>query len=178
MLQIVGGNDLMAAISGGVYELIDVVEISGEELTVSPALIIATHLIENTGIVFWPSDKGDSGWEWPLYISSMPDIKDNCGAIYDTPGVSDGRLMAGEVIEHQGLQIKIRFVDYQDGWVKINEIAAALDVIHNEEITIGAITYNIQSLTRRSEPAYLGLESGTSRRNLFSINYTVTIKEV
>ena len=182
-MRILGGNDLIAAVSGGVYEEVSVVEPSEEVLTFSPASIMALYLIEVESIMSQPSDRGEAGWDWPLYVSSMPDIKDDCGAIYDVPGLSDGRLMIGQVIEHQGVQIKIRSEDYQTGWEKINEIAAILDAIHNDEITIGTssvdeIIYRIQSLTRSSEIGYLGLEPGTSRRNLFTVNYIVTIKKI
>ena len=117
-IQIVGGNDLIAAITGGVFETIRVIETTDEMLSTSPAFIISSYLIDEAALMTLPSADG----VWPLYVSSMPDMKKDCGAIYDTAGVGDGRLMIGNVVEHQGIQIKVRSVDYQDGWEKINEI--------------------------------------------------------
>ena len=69
--------------------------------------ILAAYIINNLSLMTDPSD----GSDWPLYKSSMPDsdnVKTNCGAIYDTAGVLDGKLSTGKVVQHPGIQISIR----------------------------------------------------------------------
>ena len=73
----------------------------------SPAAILSQYLID-AGVFTDPSIAS----AWPLYISHLPDddnVEDNAAAIYDSPGIKDGRLMAGRTIEHRGVQLILRF---------------------------------------------------------------------
>lgn len=148
------------------------------KLQKSPASIMAAYIIEQLDVDMTdPSDKSN----WPLYISHMPDgsnVKTDCGAIYDTAGIQEQRSMTGEWSEHPGIQIRIRSRSYEDGYVKIEDIANALDAIAWVDFEIGDLEYRIFNVSRTSPIASLGTEPGTRRRFNFTINFLLTIKEL
>lgn len=150
----------------------------------SPSSILAEFLTTASGsLLSKPSEKV----AWPVYISFMPDggnVPADCAAIYDTPGIKDGRLMkTGETIKHHGLQLRIRSTDYEAGWKMAEDIAAELDTVRNARVTmpgdsgVGDTEYKLQNVSRASSTVPLGKEPGTDRY-LFTANFLLTIKQV
>lgn len=143
----------------------------------SPAEILAKYLQDILTV-----DDPTRSNQWPIYISHMPDGDDapgDCVAIYDTTGFLDGRYMeTGQVVEHPGVQIKVRATDYGTGWAKAKEIATDFRQIRKTEVVLEGITYKVHSITSRTPILVLGVEGGTNRRELFSINFTTTLEEI
>ena len=144
----------------------------------SPAYILAALLTSEAVDVFTaPSEVGT----WPLYISHEPDgsnVENNCGTVYDTDGIKDGRIMAtGENIFHHGVQLRVRALDYTTGRAKAAEAADYLATLQNEEVVIGAYTYKIMAVSQQSPILPLGQES-IKRRQLFTVNFLVTCKQI
>ena len=141
----------------------------------SPSSIIASVIVQILEEMSHPLD----GDVWPLYISSMPDgddVENDCGSIYDSPGVIDARLMReGEIVEHFGIQIKIRSKDYEIGYRKIRGLVLDLDALKNEIITLDDNTYTVENLARIGTIGYLGIEKESKRRYLFSANFIACI---
>ena len=168
---------MISAITGGVFSFVRVFSVSATLLT-TPAYILASYIIEeNIGSMTDPADSGD----WPLYISYMPDgfdIETDCGSIYDTSGIKDGRLMIGPVIEHYGIQLKIRSDVHITGWSKAEAIASALDGVVDDLIEINSVEYRIYNIKRTGPVISLGMELGTKGRRLFTVNFLVTLKRV
>ena len=105
------------------------------KLQKSPASIIAYYIINTLSKMSDPSD-GDS---WPLFIASLPDgpnVETSCGAIYDTSGIRESKDMYGDVVVKQGMQLRLRSADYNACYVKIEDIAVALDDVNSASITI------------------------------------------
>ena len=147
------------------------------KLQASPASVMAYYIINELEKMTDPSDEDD----WLLYTSHLPDNKDvetEAGAIYDTAGTSDIRSMTGENYEHPGIQIRIRSRNYETGYVKIEDIANALDAVVWDDVEIGALEYRIYNVSRTSPIVSLGVESGTARRFHFTINFLLTIREL
>lgn len=173
-----GNNlDVIEVVTGGLFTFARVFTAS-DTLLKSPASILGSYIIaEGIGSMTLPSAKEN----WPLYIASMPDgsnVKTNCGALYDTTPVKDGRLMSGPVMEHQGLQLKIRCNNYETGYTKINSITSALDAVVDGEVTVSPYDYQIYNISRGSVTS-LGLEPDTTkRRYLFTVNFLITIKKL
>jgi hypothetical protein len=143
----------------------------------SPAEILAKYL-QDLAIVEDPV-----AWSrWPIYISHMPDgddAEDECVAIYDTQGTLDGRMMEnGEVIEHPGIQIKIRCTELAVGWWKAKNLVEALRNIHNEVISLSTFSFTVYNVSEASPILYMGVEEGTNRRQLFTVNFLATLKEI
>ena len=146
----------------------------------SPAFIISQYLIDE-GICVDPSDSGD----WPVFVVLLPDgdeVDDNALACFDTAPLKDGRVMEGENIFHYGVQILIRSDanDYSGGWTKAKEIESAMEELNRTEITIDSgNVFRVDSATDTTGVVAIGQEMENSkRRNLFSCNFLVTMKEI
>ena len=172
-------GNITALVMGGLFyplETYTPVVLPGATLDISPAVIILEYLKFIT-LLQTPSGAA----VWPCYIASLPDgdaIPDNSCCVYDTTAIKDGRLMVGPSMRHYGIQVKCRSKSYQDGWVKIDDISSKLDQIANKDITISGENYRIYSTTKTSHVLSLGVEPGTKRRYLFTLNIVATISQV
>lgn len=172
-----GGNKIAVATCGVFYTVTTSVGTGSNQLEASPASILAEYIREILATMTDPSDKDT----WPLYIGHMPDGRDvqaDCGAVYDTTGIKDGRLMSGVVPMHFGIQLRIRALDYEIGYAKIEDVAADLDTVVNAELTFNGNDYLIQNVSRTSLVIPLGIDGGTKRRFLYTINFMLTMKKV
>lgn len=143
----------------------------------SPASVISAWLIES-GVFTAPTDNDD----WPVYIGIMPDgrgVPDDCAAIYDSPGLKDGRLMgSGLNILHHGIQIRLRARVYADGWEKGQEITEALAAATlQNQVVLEGYTYSLQNVSQQETLIPVGYEESPPRRALFTVNYLATLVE-
>ena len=111
---------------------------------------------------------------WPIYDTSEPDSPDNCITIYGSTGFEGGRLQySGQVLISYGIQVRVRSLDPEVGWLKIHEIARAIDEsIYQETVTLDSSTYFVQSLSRTGDVIELGKDFQSSERYLFTVNAT------
>ena len=182
-MSTITGNNIIAAVSGGTLALTTLVGKDGgatgsDVLLRTPATIVGEYIIAVLALMTRPS----AGDAWPLYISHLPDndnVETDAGAIYDTSGNKDGRLMIGPVIQHFGIQIRFRSRDYNTGFEKIEDVAASLDAILRATVIMDTEQYRIQNMTRTTPIISLGLEpESTKRRFLFTVNFIASIKEI
>lgn len=142
----------------------------------SPAYIMSQFFIDE-GIVIDPQDSGD----WPIYVGVLPDdenVKDDIVACMDTEPLKDGRLFDnGENIWHFGFQIMIRAINYNTAYDKADELSISCESIDRDEITIGSTTYRLDNVSQTTGIIGLGQEDSSRRRQLFSVNFLVTLKE-
>lgn len=146
-------------------------------LAKSPAAIIGTLLVDTANKMTAPGDAES----WSLYYNYMPDkkgtIQKKVCCIYDSAGVLDGILMTtGEVIEHHGIQIRLRCEDYQEGWLKMKEVCAYLQQRKNITVVVGSSRFRVIHSTRTT--SILREPPDEQRRFLFNVNFTTTIKEL
>jgi len=171
-------TETIPAVTGGLFDFErDLTAAEDTALGRSVISILADYIINTLSLMTTPSDEGN----WPLYLSSMPDgdnIKTNCGAIYDTTGVLDGKISDGEVIQHPGIQLRIRSDDYEIGYAKIEAIALALDSVLFDIVSIDAVDYLLQNVSRTTAVVPLGSERGYKRRFLFTVNFLVTLRKI
>jgi len=179
MSLVIVTGDYISAITGGVYKLMSSARAreKGDVLLHTPSIILADYIIGTL------SDMGrhSSGDDWPLFVSYLPEgdtVPVDCGAIYDTAGILDGRTGQGEVIQHYGFMIHIRSSVYDVGWKKAEEIADDLSECSNNLITVDSTEYLICNVTRTSPVTYLGLDKDTERVFLFSVNFITTLKKI
>lgn len=143
----------------------------------SPASIIGDYIISTLEKMSYSSDKT----VWPLFINHLPDtnrVSTNCGAIFDTAGVNDARLMTGEWPQHPGIQIRIRSQVYETAYAKIEDIANSLDSVDHVSLVFGGETFEIQNISRTSAITNMGLGKGTKRRSNLTINFLLTLKKL
>ena len=149
-------------------------------LTHSPAQIIRDLLVD-LGLGTLPSDGGS----WPIYNNNTPDSPDSVITITDTVGTSDGRTHTdGEAQEHPGFQVAVRNDSPQGGWEKMNAIRVALsETISRNELSItdnvgtGTSSYIVYAVSKLGGIFALGKDTPTSKRNLFTLNAVVALRQ-
>lgn len=142
----------------------------------SPAMLLQALIIGQDSPLFTDPANGQA---WPLYISSMPDgegVPINCGAVYDTPGQTAGRVSGGKTSFQYGIQIKVRASSYASGYAKAEAVANLLDEIHNEQVEMGSTnSYVVDTLIQQGTIQALGVD-GTERNELFTVNFLMMVR--
>lgn len=116
----------------------------------------------------------------PVFVSFWPDTPDESIAIFDTAGRLDGRIMrTGEQIEHPGIQIQVRGLDYSQTFDRAREIALFLDSVKKETVAIDSDeVYVLHNVSRTGAIIPVGIETVESRRRyIFTINAVTTISQ-
>jgi len=140
----------------------------------SPADIMRHTLVE-LGLGTLPTSRED----WPISYSQEPDSPDDAITLYDTTSRIDGRShLSGETWLHYGIQVRIRSYAVSPGRTKANAITEALDKdIQYRPITIAGTTYIVYTVTRTTDSVSLGKEVRDTKRNLFTINAVVALRQ-
>jgi hypothetical protein len=157
---------------------VDSTDIDTAILNLSPAIILGSYLVNDLAVMKTVASEED----WPLYLNFLPDdqpskVKINAGAIYDTSGILDGRLMeTGEVIEHHGVQLKIRCETYPAGWKKIRDVVAMIQKIKNTTVIVNAYSFLLLNISMTTTIVNIGLDE--QRRWNFIVNFLMSIKKL
>jgi hypothetical protein len=121
---------------------------------------------------------GSDGGTWPVFISFLPNTPENTICVYDTAGMSDGRVMrTGERVEHHGIQIRVRGSSYLVARAKAYAIAEALDAQRRVSIALSSEeSYTLHNVSRSGTVVPIGVEEeGDRRRHHFTVNAVTTI---
>ena len=130
----------------------------------SPAEILRQALIVN-------------GIPIPIYVSSEPDLPDECLTIYDTAGLSEGRnMLDGETIQRYGVQLRIRARNYKEGWNIATIIKEILEKLHNQVLYVSTFEYELYHCAEISTIIPLPPVDKSSRR-LFTINCLLVLRQ-
>jgi hypothetical protein len=140
----------------------------------SPAQVIQHYLIDQ-GLAFDPAD----GVDWAVYHGHRPPEPDNCVTLYDVPGTKDGRKMVGgEVQEHVGIQIAVRSTNVAAAYLKCKNILINFDSqVNRTLVSIGSVTYRIQSISRTTDVINAGREPD-SGCHLSTANVTASLRQL
>jgi len=140
----------------------------------SPAELLRASLV-GARIGVFPSKTSKK--PWPVFVGHMPDDPDDVICVYDTAPVMDGRLQeTGETVKHLGFQVRVRSFSYRAAYAKITTIDARLDDIRREGIVINGESYIIAAVTKTSGPLAMGQEPDGKRRENFTLNGTMTVR--
>lgn len=114
---------------------------------------------------------------WPLFMIAEPDTPNQCATIYDTTPVVDGIVkQTGEMMQHYGLQLRVRDPSYASGWNKATEVKTLLPTLRYVTITVDGEDYQLQAAIPTSGVIPLGMDD--KRRELFTVNFVATVKEI
>lgn len=103
------------------------------------------------------------------YVNNLPDVKEDAITIFDTTPLDDGRISkTGERVLHYGIQIAIRYKDYEEGYQKLQNVSNILSILHNEKLN----QYTICNAMKIST-GFVGVDD--KRRNNFVSNFILTI---
>lgn len=161
----------------------------------SPAEILAAYFTRQNvgyepGLTSTTTSDPSENANWPIYISYLGDddtLPDFAIVVYDYKGFIEGRLLTtGETIEHYGIQIRMRSLEYSDGYSKALQIANLLDAINRPSVQLGSNTYRIDAASRSSiiplgtdpEANRMIRTSGDRRRHYFSINVHLSLTKM
>lgn len=117
---------------------------------------------------------------WPAYAHMEPGTPDDVITVFDTSAMQQGRVHNdGERQEREGFQVRIRATLGEEGYNKADEIKTAFDQdVYQRTVTIGAYSYLVHAISRTTGIIALGTEPAVSKRSLFTINGTVSVREV
>jgi hypothetical protein len=143
----------------------------------SSADIILQALVDN-GDVRLPN----AGGSWPGFLNDVPDAADDlCVGIFDSAGMVEGKLMSGSMVDHPGVQIRVRSVFHPQGWEKIQAIADFLLAMVQTSVTINDVggtprNYMVLNVSPTSNILRLGPEEGSKKRVQFAFNTNVSVQ--
>lgn len=125
---------------------------------------------------------------WSMFLGGEPERPDNCLTFYDTDGPDDGRSMiSGDVIGANGVQIRIRSVNYVTGWAKASAVrdqlmltGATAPYQRNVSVTTNGTTrnYRIDCVVGIGPVLSLGKMLPNNRLNLFTLNVMVRARSL
>lgn len=120
---------------------------------------------------------GTTSGDWTTYYTFQPDTPNNSLCVYGTPGRSGNRDMnSGEKEDFQGIQIRVRAEAEDAGYLKAQQIQAALDQdVQRIGVTVSSVGYLIWNMSRTTGIIPLGFD-GQTRRRLWTMNYLATIQ--
>ncbi len=131
----------------------------------SPSDILRS-LIVSLAMASYPTNNS----AWPAFTGREPSTPDNVVTCYDTIAGNEERKMTGAIINHPGVQVRVRSTDHKTGYSKAYNIRAALsESVNKTTITIDSTTYLVQAVTNISPILALG-KGPTDVRSLFTIN--------
>jgi hypothetical protein len=141
-----------------------------------PPSFILRQLLADLGLVVLPD--GTESTPWQGHCVAEPNLPDQVVTLYDTSASDQGRVMyTGERVEDRGCQIRIRGGKYQnDAFLKGKQIADCLDQqVRRTLVVVGANEYMVHAINRKSDVTYIGEDTPTARRKVFTINVTMTV---
>lgn len=118
--------------------------------------------------------------DWSVFIDSKPDKPDECLVVSGQANVLQMTSQpTGEIVERRGIQILARAYNQSTGWTKVNDLVTKLDTEVNRGIVVlGGTTYIVHSVDRTSGPFHVGRETPESKREIFTVNATCSIRQV
>ncbi len=143
------------------------------------AILGACNLGQDTGdlgLVTMPAQNAD----WPVYIANMPDgadVRNNIVALYDQENPKQGRLMRGEVIERQAVQVLVRSQHYPVGSAHMRAITRALDDVRRLGIDTGTHLFFVPNIARGGVLPLGQDKESEKRRYMFSLNVTFICRQ-
>lgn len=149
-------------------------------LSEAPCRITAQLLVDNNLCGYATNvDLTEPGW--CVFCGGMPDdteIRDSAISVNENP-VSwiDGKLMNGETIVKQSLQVRVRSSDRDDAYRKISAIFNFMESVSRELVTVNEKVFRIDNYSMQSAIVFMGNDMGTRRAN-FMFNTNITGKEI
>lgn len=153
-------------------------------MTDSEAMILRQYSID-AGLCTAPDSTDSTPAAWSAYVGAEPEKPDNCITFYDTEGLDDRRVMVtGNVVGPNGVQIRVRAINYPTGWTKINAIrdqymlaSSSFAYPYQRAVTVNARNYVIECVVGIGPVLSLGKQLPNSRLNLFTFNVLVRARE-
>jgi hypothetical protein len=143
-------------------------------LTVSPARIIA-KLVVDLGYGVDPDPRDPA--QWSVFATGEPSSPDEVITVRGTAGHDEGVTMVdSELQEWFGVQVRVRSLTDESGWVKARAIGVALQTQNDVVVTMDdGRQYLVGSCHQRGPVFPLGRMDQVSDRHLFTVNFEASI---
>lgn len=151
-------------------------------MTDSEAMILRQYCTD-VSLCTAPDSTDSTPAGWSAYVGAEPEKPDNCLTFYDTDGPDDGRVMVtGDVVGPNGVQIRVRSINYPTGWTKANAVRNQLMLNsatypYQRPVTVNGRNYVIECVVGIGPVLSLGKQLPNSRLNLFTLNVLVRARE-
>lgn len=118
---------------------------------------------------------------WPVYAPTQPDAPDTCITCVETePERFNRNMVDGTYPGRHGVQLLVRAQSAEAAKAKAADLAYGLTLIGNvydTRVTVSGTNYRVHSIGIASGPLYLGRETPQSRREQYSLNLLVQVKQ-
>jgi hypothetical protein len=139
----------------------------------TPARVLAQVLID-LGLATNP--EAATPGPWPVYAGKEPDEPDDALTVRTTAGRDLGRSGPDSTrVELYGVQVRVRSAVEQEGYLKAQAIALALDIVYRRAVAVGDSTYMLQHAARTGPPLPLGTDSPQTERWLCTLNFLLSL---
>jgi hypothetical protein len=139
----------------------------------TPARVLAQVLID-LGLATNP--EATTPGPWPVYAGKEPDEPDDALTVRTTAGRDLGRSGPDSTrVELYGVQVRVRSAVEQEGYLKAQAIALALDIVYRRAVAVGDSTYMLQHAARTGPPLPLGTDSPQTERWLCTLNFLLSL---
>lgn len=164
--------------AGETYYVENIYTATGGAIVISegrtmPSEIVWKYSVDVAALFTNPSDDA----VWPLFIGMMPDgndVANECGAVYNTAGILEGKNMRSEIDQHFGIQIRVRSFSESDGYDQIVSVEKDFRDVHNQEVTFtSGETWLLNNFYQTSAIISLGIDD--RRRFNFTLNYALSM---
>ena len=134
--------------------------------SISPACLLSAHLREKEAL---------DGTNWQVTCGTLPSEGSRNICLYDTSGQIFAQSMHdGEVLQHYGIQVRVRAPNYPQGYEKARSLINYLVTLDQESIIEDDLTYTASGVTITSSILSLG-QGGPTGLPEFTFNLTVQI---
>lgn len=142
----------------------------------SPAEVVG-QMLQNLGAGSDP--ELDPQLSWPVYVAEEFDTPDDSLTVFDTAGRVLGRNMIdGSLVDAYGLQLRVRSKDHPTGWTKADAVRKALaENSRLVRVTVDSNVYLVWCADGIGPIIALG-NALKSKRKLFTVNFTASIKQL
>ena len=135
-------------------------------LNLTPATIVGAALVEDGMFGAYLAME-----EWPLFISALPGMPYNAGAIFDTTPMVEPSVHQSSRRRSYGIQLVVRCMDALEGRQKLNDAYDDMLMFQNRNVSINSSWYRIQQLHPTTGILHLGvIPDDPARCHLYSLN--------
>lgn len=116
---------------------------------------------------------------WHCWLNYMPDdgITNDTMAIYDTTGVSQGRVSSGHTLFYRGIQLLFAGLSYPVVYSKIARTNNQISFYKNKIVTFENTEYEIITINQQSDLIALGKQDNRLKNWMFSVNYLLVLRD-
>ena len=137
----------------------------------SPAEVLLQMLID-LDVCSEPGDGGTEG-----FCDRMPDRPDQLLTVFNTSGMDNGRVMQGERVELEGIQVSVRAQKEEDAWTIGQNVCNSFDSTSMRRVTVNGHQYVIWMIKRTSRVIPIGKDSNSNRMGA-TVNALVSMRQI